>query len=34
MTVKDLKEFTFESYYKQIDFTKKDGYYSLGSVEK
>ena len=34
MTVKDLKEFIFENYYYQIDFTEKDSYYSLGMVKK
>ena len=28
-----LKEFVFESYYKQIGFSEKDGYYSLGKVK-
>ena len=30
---KNLKEFVFESYYKQIGFSEKDGYYSLGKVK-
>ena len=29
MTVKDLRGFIFETHFKQIDFTKKVGYYLL-----
>ena len=29
MMVRDLKEFIFENYYKQIGFTKEDSYYLL-----
>ena len=28
-TVKDLREFTFENYFKQIGFTKEDSYFLL-----
>ena len=31
MTVKDLREFKFQNYYKRIDFTKELSYYSLKS---
>ena len=34
MTVKDLREFIFESYYKRIGFSKMDNYYSLKNAEK
>ena len=34
MTVKNLKEFTFENCYKQIGFTGKDRYFLLGRVKK
>ena len=34
MAVKDLKEFIFENYNKQIDFTKKDSYYLLTKMGK
>ena len=32
--VKDLREFIFENYYKQIGFTKEDSYYLLKKSEK
>ena len=32
--MKDLKEFIFENYYKEIGFTEKDSYHSLGRVKK
>ena len=34
MMVKDLREFVFENYYKQICFSKMDNYYSLKNAEK
>ena len=34
MTVKNLKEFLYENYYKKIGFTKEDSYYPLKSLEK
>ena len=34
MTMKDLREFLFENYYKQIGFTKKDSYCSLKMRKK
>ena len=34
MTLKDLREFIFKIYYKQICFTKKDSCYSLKKVLK
>ena len=34
MTVKDLRKFLFENFYKQIGFTKKNSYYLLGKIKK
>ena len=34
MTVKNLKEFIYENYYKKIGFTKEVRYYPLKSLEK
>ena len=34
MKVKDVREFIFENYYKEIGFTKKDNYYLLKKAEK
>ena len=34
MMVKDLREFIFENYYKQLGFSKIDNYYSLKNAEK
>ena len=34
MMVKDLREFIFENYYKQIRFTKEDSYYALEKQKK
>ena len=34
MIVKDLREFIFKNYYRQIDFTKQDSYYSLKKQNK
>ena len=34
MVVEDLNEYIFENYYKRIDFTKMDNYFSLERVKK
>ena len=34
VTVKHLREFIFENYYKQIPLTKEDCYYSLKRMKK
>ena len=34
MTVKELKKFIFESYYRRIEFTKDNWYYSIKYQKK
>ena len=34
MAVNELREFTFENYYKQIGFVKESSYYSMKSLKK
>lgn len=34
LIVKDLREFTYGNYYKQIGITKEDSYYSLRKFRK
>ena len=34
MMVRDLREFLFENYYRQIAFTEKDSYYSFTKLRK
>ena len=34
MIVRDLREFIFENYYRQIAFTEKDSYYSFTKLRK
>ena len=34
MTVKELKKFIFESYYRRIEFTKENWYYSIKHQKK
>ena len=34
MTIKELKDLIFESYYRQIGFTKENSYYSIKRQKK
>ena len=34
MSVNEIRDFTFENYYKQIGFSKENSYYSMKRLEK
>ena len=34
MKIKELKDFIFENYYRQIEFTKQNSYYSMKHQKK
>ena len=34
MKIKELKDFIFENYYRQIEFTKENSYYSMKHQKK